>query len=61
VHIAVPWAALGKRNLTWNGHSRLKTFREHGRPMADDPDGDRWVRLIDDAVATYAGYVLGPR
>jgi hypothetical protein len=29
--------------------------------IANDPGGDRWLRLIDDAVDMYAKHVLGKR
>ena len=31
-----------------------------GQQLANDPGGDRYVRLIDDAVAVFADHTLGP-
>jgi hypothetical protein len=30
------------------------------RQLANDPGGDRYIRLIDDAVAMFADHILGP-
>ncbi len=31
-----------------------------GQQLANDPGGDRYLRLIDDAVSMFADYILGP-
>jgi hypothetical protein len=31
-----------------------------GQQLANDPGGDRYIRLIDDAVTMFADHILGP-
>jgi hypothetical protein len=31
-----------------------------GQQLANDPGGNRYIRLIDDAVAMFADHILGP-
>jgi AcrR family transcriptional regulator len=51
-------------SLTDQAHFDLWTALVAGlatQQMANDPGGDRWLRLIDKAVDMYADYVLGRR
>ncbi len=37
----------------------LVEFAAHSQQLANDPGGDRYIRLIDDAVTMFADHVLG--
>ena len=55
-------ARLSAAGLTNPAHFDLWTALVAGlsaQQLANDPGGDRWIRLIDDAVDMYADHVLG--